>query len=86
VLVRKTLLTLSLLVGVLLAIDMCHIPFVPLSRPTLSPMPLTPTGPVGFTVKELHPGGKDLTSRLEDEAAKAAARGQRPILEFSAKW
>lgn len=83
---RKNLLTLPLLIGVLLACNLCGLPFLPLSQPTLSPAPSTPAGPVGFTVKELHPRVGDLTSLLEEEAARAAALGQKPFVEFAAKW
>jgi len=40
----------------------------------------------GFTIVRLHRSGGDLQVMLADEAQKAIALGQLPILEFDATW
>ncbi|HXQ36721.1 MAG TPA: hypothetical protein VN843_22100, partial [Anaerolineales bacterium] len=41
---------------------------------------------LGFTVVRLHPEDGDLQTMLANEAQKAAAVGQMPIVEFDATW
>jgi thiol:disulfide interchange protein len=42
--------------------------------------------PTGFTVVRLHPRDGDLQTMLADEAQKAAALRQMPVVEFDATW
>jgi thiol-disulfide isomerase/thioredoxin len=40
----------------------------------------------GFTIVRLHPKDGDLQTMLADQAQKAAALGQMPVVEFDATW
>jgi len=40
----------------------------------------------GFTIVRLHPKDGDLETMLAEEAQKAAALGQLPVVEFDATW
>jgi thiol-disulfide isomerase/thioredoxin len=42
--------------------------------------------PTGFTIVRLHPEDGDLQEMLADEAQKAFALGQMPVVEFDATW
>jgi len=42
--------------------------------------------PTGFTVVRLHPGDGELQALLAQEAQKAIALGQMPVVEFDATW
>jgi thiol-disulfide isomerase/thioredoxin len=42
--------------------------------------------PTGFTIVRLHPEDGELQTLLADESEKAAALGQRPVVEFDATW
>ena len=57
-------------------------PGEPVSRPSESENLSTDT----FTVVRLHPNDGDITTRLAEEAKKAAALDQIPVVEFDATW
>jgi thiol-disulfide isomerase/thioredoxin len=40
----------------------------------------------GFTIVRLHTSGGDLQTMLSEEAKKASALGQTPVVEFDATW
>ena len=42
--------------------------------------------PMGFSIVRLHPGDGDLQIMLANEAQKAMAAGQMPVVEFDATW
>jgi len=42
--------------------------------------------PTGFTIVRLHPQDGDLQTMLAEEAQKAAALDQMPVVEFDATW
>lgn len=42
--------------------------------------------PTGFTIVRLHPQDGDLQTMLSEEAQKARALGQMPVVEFDATW
>ena len=54
----------------------------------LSPQPSDPEdlAPIGFTIVRLHPDDGDLQAMLSNEAQKAIALGQMPVVEFDASW
>lgn len=54
----------------------------------LSPQPSDPEdlAPIGFTIVRLHPDDGDLQVMLSNEAQKAIALGQMPVVEFDAPW
>lgn len=57
--------------------------------PTASPIPpsdVPPTASTGMTVVRLHPEEGDLQTLLAQEAQKATALGQTPVVEFDATW
>ncbi len=83
-------LTLVFLTAFLLACN-ALIPQVPRSTP--EPLESAPQPnktqkaiPAGFTVVRLHPRDGDLQTLLAQEAQKAAALGQMPVVEFEATW
>jgi thiol-disulfide isomerase/thioredoxin len=54
------------------------------AQPTASPIPPTPS--TGITIVHLHPKDGDLQAMLAQEAQKAIALGQIPVVEFDATW
>ena len=54
----------------------------------VSPQPSDPKdlAPIGFTIVRLHPDDGDLQVLLSNEAQKAIALGQIPVVEFDAPW
>ena len=54
----------------------------------LSPQPSDPEDltPIGFTIVRLHPDDGELQVMLSNEAQKAIALGQMPVVEFDAPW
>ncbi|MEW6404574.1 MAG: thioredoxin family protein [Chloroflexota bacterium] len=56
-------------------------------EPTRDVPPTDPgTGLIGYTEIRLHPDDGDLDALLANAAAKAAALGQIPVVEFDAEW
>ena len=90
----KKKIMLALVTTVLLA---CNFLF-PKSAPATEPAIAEPSGPpfqpnhdpsstgVGFTQVRLHPENGDLQTMLANEAQKALALGQMPVVEFDATW
>ncbi len=60
----------------------CNFLFPP--KPTATPESIA--APTGFTIVRLHPKDGDLKTLLADEAQKAVALGQMPVVEFDATW
>jgi thiol-disulfide isomerase/thioredoxin len=59
------------------------------ARPTASSIPpsdIPPTAVTGMTIVRLHPEDGDLQTLLAQEAQKASALGQMPVVEFEATW
>ncbi|HLO31040.1 MAG TPA: thioredoxin domain-containing protein [Anaerolineales bacterium] len=87
---------LVLLIGVSLLA--CNFLFPPKATSTPEPVVAPPTedliqpsdsqdpAPDGFTIVRLHPKDGDLQKMLAEEAQKASALGQMPIVEFDATW
>ncbi len=64
-------------------------PTVSAALPTASPLPpsdVPATASIGFTIVRLHPQDGDLKILLAQEAQKAVALGQIPVVEFDATW
>lgn len=64
----------------------CNFLFRPAQRSTPESADFQDPQPTGFTIVRLHPKDGDLPSLLAKEAAKAAALGQMPVVEFDATW
>ncbi|RPJ22378.1 MAG: hypothetical protein EHM33_23685 [Chloroflexi bacterium] len=68
----------------------CNFLFPQTSRstpePALQPSDPQDLAPVGFTIVRLHPQDGDLKTMLAQEAQKASALGQMPVVEFDATW
>ena len=59
------------------------------AQPPASPIPpsdVPPTPSTGITIIHLHPKDGDLQAMLAQEAQKAIALGQIPVVEFDATW
>jgi len=56
------------------------------TEPALQPSNQEALAPIGFTIVRLHPKDGDLQAILADEAEKAIALGQMPVVEFDATW
>lgn len=64
-------------------------PSAPQPAPTTASQPQPESSPMatpGFTIVRLRPDDGDLETLLAEEAAKAAALGQIPVVEFDATW
>jgi thiol:disulfide interchange protein len=72
-----------LLVGISLLA--CNFLFPQTQRSTPESTDFEDPVPTGFTIVRLHPGG-DLQTLLTNEAEKAVALGQIPVVEFDATW
>ncbi|HEX9333334.1 MAG TPA: thioredoxin domain-containing protein [Anaerolineales bacterium] len=71
-----------MLVFITITLLACNFLFPPKSIAT----PESIVAPIGFTIVRLHPKDGDLPTMLADEAQKAIALGQMPIVEFDATW
>jgi thiol-disulfide isomerase/thioredoxin len=86
----------SLLVFAGILLLACSFLFPQTAYPTQKPAVALPTKTMtllndnqplkGFTIVRLHPSDGDLQAMLADEAQKAAALGQLPVVEFDATW
>src|SRR5215207_6343209 len=61
-------------------------PDPPPTEPALQPSDPQDLAPIGFSIVRLRPGDGDLQTMLADEAQKALALGQIPVVEFDATW
>lgn len=73
---NKKIMFFLLLVGV--SLGACNV--------TSQPSDPEDLAPVGFTIVRLHPDDGDLQVMLANEAQKAVALGQMPVVEFDASW
>lgn len=78
-----------LFVGIILLA--CNFLFPPKSTSTPEPFAAQPNDfqdptPIGFTIVRLRPKDGDLQTMLTDEAQKAVALNQMPVVEFDATW
>ena len=64
----------------------CNFLFPQTQRPTPESADYQDPAPTGFTIIRLHPKDGDLQNLLAEEARKATALGQMPIVEFDATW
>src|SRR5215216_3321821 len=62
----------------------CNLLFPQRSTPEASDF--QDTTPTEFTIVRLHPGDGDLKTLLAEEAQKASALEQMPVVEFDATW
>ena len=64
----------------------CNFLFPQTARPTPQPSDFHDPQPTGFTIVRLHTGNGDLETLLAEEAQRASALEQMPIVEFDATW
>src|SRR5215216_4615189 len=64
----------------------CNFLFPQAQRSTPDSADFRDPQPTGFTIVRLHPTDGDLQTMLANEAQKAAALDQMPVVEFDATW
>lgn len=64
----------------------CNFLFPPAQPSTPESADFQDPQPTGFTIVRLHPKDGDLQTLLANEAQKATALGQMPVVEFDATW
>ena len=64
----------------------CNFLFPQAQRSTPDSVDFQDPQPTGFTIVRLHPNNGDLPTMLAEEAKKADALGQMPVVEFDATW
>jgi thiol-disulfide isomerase/thioredoxin len=84
---RKTMMNKKIaLILIGMSLLACNFLFPQTQRATPGPDDFQDPQPTGFTIVRLHPKDGDLQTMLAEEAQKAVALGQLPVVEFDATW